>query len=311
MRFLTAFSSLLPFVLITSPSASFAANVFDKATKGASPKRDVTLTLSSPKTAYAADEPVQIEVTLKNSDDSKPARILDWVVPCQTAEAAAAAKEDDLPAEMSFFDIKSHSQQTATYLGAVFKRVEPDPNSNKDYRMLMPGEEISCTIDLGDYYKFDATGDDAEYTIEYSVENFQLSPGNSGNAPGQQKQQLESLQSNTLTLKIDPRPSPSTEGRNLGGLRGLQSGSTTFTSCDAQQSSDLVAARSHALTASREALTVLSAVGSAQSTSSCPRYQTWFNTYNSGRHNELAGGYNLIVDKLENAQVTFDCKCKQ
>ena len=137
--------------LLLTPA--LAKNLFKSSPKEkGGPKRDVTLTISSSKAAFAADESVLIDVTLKNNDPQKPARILDWVVPCD-------AKDDTTPTptEMSFFNIKTMGDLAAKYTGALFKRPKP---VEKDYKILEPGDQLSCTIDLGKYYEFAAASDD-------------------------------------------------------------------------------------------------------------------------------------------------------
>ena len=116
-------------------------------------KRDVSITISSSKDSFAADEHVLIEVVLKNNESDKPVRVLNWVVPCNAKDVSSP----DTPAEMSFFAVKMAGGHVAKYLGVVFKRVKPD---EKDYKMLKPGDEVRCTIDLGRYYQFDSMGDD-------------------------------------------------------------------------------------------------------------------------------------------------------
>ncbi len=87
----------------------------------------------------------------------------------------------------------------AKYLGAVFKRVKP---AEKDYKMLKPGDKVSCTINLGKYYEFASESDDTSYDIKYSVSSMELSN------PSTNATALESLESNTLTIKIDARKIP-------------------------------------------------------------------------------------------------------
>jgi hypothetical protein len=129
------------------------------------------MTISSSKASFAADENVLIEVTLKNNESYKPVRVLDWVVPCDAEDVSSP----ETPAEMSFFAVKTAGGHVAKYLGAVFKRVKPD---EKDYKMLKPGDEVRCTIDLGRYYQFDSIGDDNSYEIKYSVSSTELSNPN-------------------------------------------------------------------------------------------------------------------------------------
>ena len=132
------FVSIALFVLLTvSPPAPAAANLFSG---GVKPKRDVTLSISSSKTSYAANEPVLVDVTLKNNERKKSARVLDWLVPCQED-----ASSPETPKDMSFFAISTSNGYVAKYLGAVFKRVKP---AEKDYTVLRLVNEDSCTIDL-------------------------------------------------------------------------------------------------------------------------------------------------------------------
>lgn len=278
------------------------------------PKRDVVLTLSTKKTSFAADEPVLIDVTLRNNEAKKPAKILDWVVPCDSVQS-----DDDLPTEMSFFDIQTkRTHHVAKYLGAVFKRLEP---KDEDYKILQPGEEISCTIDLSEYYKFDAKANDNEYDIVYEVDSMQLSsPTGNGNAYGRQLETLQS--SNTLSVQIDSRPdkeqlvAPNKRGLRArsNGTRGLQTtptGDTTFDRCDSTEQSLLHTARSHAIDISTEVVNHLFNVGQGKTTNSCPRYEMWFGAYDASRHAELYSGYVNIRDDLDSANIVFDCGCNQ
>jgi len=254
----------------------------------------VTLTISSSKTEFAANEPILIDVTLKNNEAQKPARILDWVNPCNTGNDSTA-----LPKEMSFFNIKTIGGKVAAkYMGAVFKRVKPE---NKDYKMFMPGDEVSCTINLGTYYEFAARSDDDNYEIKYSVASMQLSnPDNNGNA-------VETLDSNSLTLKVSARDDPFHLRRR--NLRGLQSGGTSFNGCTATRQSTINDARTKALSAATDAQSQINKVGSAGTASYCPRYDEWFGSYSSTRHSDLKTGYDLITARLNDASIRFDCTC--
>ncbi len=100
---------------------------------------------------------------------------------------------------MSLFTIKMAGGHVAKYLGAVFKRIKL---AEKDYKMLKPGDKVSCTIDLGKYYEFALKSDDISYDIKYSVSSMELSN------PSTNATKLESLESNTLTIKIDARKVP-------------------------------------------------------------------------------------------------------
>jgi hypothetical protein len=182
-----------------------------------------------------------IKVTLKNNERKK-ARVLDWVVPCEDAQGVSSP---ETPTEMSFFTINTAGGHVAKYLGAVFRRVKPD---EKDYKMLNPGDEVSCTIDLEKYYEFASKSDDNSYNIKYSASSMELSKPKASNS----ESALESLESNTLTIKIDARKVPTRALRE----RKLQS-LNNFRNCDTNRQSMLAKARSRATSASNDVLGVL------------------------------------------------------
>ncbi len=138
------------------------------------------------------------EVTLKNNERKKSARVLDWVVPCKDTEDVSLPKT---PTKMSFFVINTVGGYVlAEYIGAVLKQLKP---AEKDCKMLKPGENVSCTIDHGKYCEY-ATGDDNSHEIKYSVTSMELS---NPNAPPDSST-LEGLESNTITIKVDVRNVP-------------------------------------------------------------------------------------------------------
>jgi hypothetical protein len=276
-------------LLVVSSLTPTAANVFLGSVQ---PTGDVTLTLSTSKTSYAADEPILVDVTLKNNELNMPARVLDWLVPCQEDTSSP-----EIPKDMSFFTISTSGGHMARYLGALIKRVEP---AEKDYKMLKPGAVVLCTIDLGQYYEFASKSDDNYYEIKYSMTSMELSPKESISA----SVLLQSLESNVLSIKIDARNTPTRALRE----RKLQS-LNNFRSCDSGRQSVLVDARSRSVSAANSVLGVIDSVGRSTSSDSCPRYKEWFGNYNSNRHNELRTGYLISRDRLNSASITFDCTC--
>ena len=233
-----------------------------------------------------------IEVVLKNNESDKPVRVLNWVVPCNAKDVSSP----DTPAEMSFFAVKMAGGHVAKYLGVVFKRVKPD---EKDYKMLKPGDEVRCTIDLGRYYQFDSMGDDSSYEIKYSVSSMELSNPNASTGASA----LESLESNTLYIKIEARgiPTRALRERKLQELNNFSGNK-----CDATKRNDLIEARRLATIASSETVSFME-----NNPPTCPRYQKWFGEYDLSRHTELVNGYNLTRDRFTNALITFDCGCKK
>ena len=275
-------------LLVISSLVPAAANLFPASEQ---PKKDVTLTLSASKTSFAADEPVLIDVTLKNNERKKSARVLDWLVPCQED-----ASSPETPKDMSFFAVSTTKGYVAKYLGAVFKRGK---TAEKDYKMLKPGDEVSCTIDLGQYYEFASESDDNSYEIKYSMTSTELSPKASNSAST-----LENLASNVLSIKVDSRSTPPRALRE----RKLQS-LNNFRGCDTARQSVLLEARSRSVSEANGVLSVIDSVGRSSSSQSCPRYKEWFGNYDFNRHNELRNGYILSRDRLNSASITFDCTC--
>ena len=156
------------------------------------------MTISTSKASFATNEPVLLEVNLENKELNKPAHILGWLIPCEDAEDASSP---ETPTQMSFFDIKTAGGYVASYLGAVFKRGKP---GKKDYKILKPGGKILCTIDLAKYYAFTSNDNDNSYKIKYSVLSMELSNPNASTGASA----LESLESNTLYIKIEARGVP-------------------------------------------------------------------------------------------------------
>ena len=290
-------------------SAATATNPFNNGNGNKKFKTDVSLIISASQTQYDANEPVMLDVTLSSNEKNKPVKLIDWVNPC-----SAQAKADDVsittPTEMSFFNIKSTGDDSlAKYLGAVFKRPTP---KEEDYTTLNPGETITCSIPVDTYYEFKGKGPDNDtYEITYATSSMQLSTPGQGNAFGQQ---VETLESNTLSIKVErrkPPPTPSiTRHRKKNLRRELQSGSTSFSGgCTSNEQSLLIEARQLALSVSNEVVGHITGVGQAQSSSSCPRYEEWFNAYDPVRHAELQEGYVNIRNQLEVENIVFDCSC--
>ena len=286
-------------LLATLPAC--AANPFanNNGRSGVQRKRDVTLSISASQSSFAASEPVLIEFTLRNNDPKRSARILDWDIPCDTEDGLSSPEES--VTEMSFFKIATSDGQVAKYLGALLKRTAP---SEGNYKRLKSGEQVSCNIDLGKYFEFNSSdGDDDDYIIQYSVTSMELSKPTTVNATNT----LEILESNTLTIKIGNRVNPFQRNLRERNLQTLN----TFTRCTTAQQALIAEARTHAITASNDAVAIIESVGVSQSTSTCPRYKQWFGPYDSSRHTELINGYRTTRDRLSSASIKFDCGCTQ
>lgn len=276
-------------------STTATVNLFSGRGGGLKRKRDVTLTISTSQSSFAANEPVLIEFTLRNNDPNKSARILDWDVPCNAEDILSAPA--DTVTEMSFFKVTTTGGQMAKYLGALLKRNAP---AEKNYKRLKPGDQVSCTIDLGQYFEFKSSVGDNDYDIKYSVTSMELSTPTAKNRTNA----LEILESNTIRINIDDWTGPPQNLRE----RNLQS-LNSFRNCDATQQTLIAEARTKAYNAANDAVAVIEHAGQLQSTDSCPRYKEWFGNYNSNRHSELRTGYITSRDRLGSTNIIFDCGC--
>ena len=238
-----------------------------------------------------------VDVTVTNNNRSKSARVLEWIVPCDGNDATS--KETTVPKDLSSFDVKTLGGQAAKYLGAVFKRAQP---IGKDYLILSPGAEISCTINLGEYFEFVSPSKDDVYEIKFTETSLQLS------APYESsKSILETLNSDTLTVQIAARGFPT---RSLRSRERKLPATNNFRNCDAGRQGVIADARSRAATEATNALRVIDDVGTWRNSAYCPRYNEWFGNYDYNRHNsELRPGYSAVRDRLNDVPIVFDCSC--
>ena len=274
----------------------FATDAAGSDNRRVQPKRDVTVSMSTSQTQFAAEESVAIDITLTNNEANKPARILDWINPCSAGDAT-------LPKDMSFFDVRTVGGRPALYLGAVIKRKAP---TDKDYKTLKAGEKISCTINLDEYFQFDAPSNDDEYEINYAVTSMQISsPTNvQGNTA------MESLDTtSSLIVKVDAREPPPSRALHEQHLRGLQTGITTFNSCISSRQASIRDARTKALAATTNVVSLLNNVTTWGTSARCSRYTEWFGSYSATRHAELKTGFEAIRSKLNASNIAFDCTC--
>lgn len=256
--------------------------------------------MSASQAEFAAAEPVAISITVKNNDSATSARILNWINPCNGAGDTTLST----PVDMSFFDVKTSGGQRALYLGALIKRKEP---TDKDYKTLKAGEQISCTINLDKYFQFTAPSSEDEYEISYAVTSMQLSDpfkmqGNSA---------VESLATDALNLKINARVNNPSRSLRDQYMRGLQTGSTTFNKCTTAQQGLLREARKQASVESTHAVSNITSISLWGNTTNCARHNKWFGPYDTNRLSELKPGYEAVSARLNDASILFDCGCKQ
>ena len=198
-------------------------------------------------------------------------RILKWFTPAEGVEEALFAVTRD--------------GQKVRYLGPVYKR---PPITGKDYITLKAGESLVQTVNLGEYYDLSVSG---VYEIAYDVSSFNLY-NEKGNVF------KDNLQSDAISAKVTgrkkPPPPPDPEP-----------GETVFSSCTEDQQAILLDARAAAsnLAADSENYLLAGIQG--------PRYTTWFGVYDAARYSTATTHFIAISDAMDNAGITFNCKCKQ
>ena len=170
------------------------------------------------------------------------------------------------------------------YLGPIYKRPAA---TGKDYISLKSGESIVQTVSLGDYYDLSVSG---QYEIAYDISSFNLYD-EKGNA-FKSRLQSDAINAKVAGRKKPPPPPPPPDG------------GTEFSSCTTEQQTDLLAAREQASIYADQSVSYLNGnLGS--------RYTTWFGAYNAARYDTVSGNFDAIADAMDNAGITFDCKCKQ
>jgi len=79
----------------------------------------------------------------------------------------------------------------------------------------------------------------------------------------------------------------------------------SFNACTATQQSSLADARNQAKAYATNAKAYL------DSNTQGPRYVTWFGIFTASRYNTVKSNFSAISNAMNNANVQFDCKCKQ
>lgn len=223
------------------------------------------------------DSSQDVLVTVKVSNPTKhTVRILKWFTPVDGVEEPLFAVTRD--------------GEPVSYIGAIYKRPAV---TGKDYVSLKSGESITSVVNLGDYYDLSASG---QYEVFYSVASFELfnEKGNAFKFRDVLTSEKINFKSEGRTGKGKPTPPPPPPP-----------GTTTFNACTTDQQSLLLSARTEAskYAANSESYLVNNNQG--------PRYTTWFGVYDPTRYSRVRNNFIAISDAMDNAGVTFDCKCKQ
>ena len=238
----------------------------------AAPKDGPVVSLSITQSDFASNEDVLVTVTIFNPT-RHTVKILKWFTPAEGVEEA-------------LFSVTLDGQKVG-YLGPVYKR---PPVTGKDFISLKAGESLVETVNLGEYYDLSASG---QYEIVYDVSSFSLY-----NEKGNAFKFRDTLRSEAISAKVTGRKKPPPPPPPPDG-------GTSFSSCTTDQQTTLLAARDQASTYASNSDNYLLAgtIGS--------RYTTWFGTYQLTRYNTVTTNFTAISNAMDNAGVTFDCKCKQ
>lgn len=234
-----------------------------------------TVTLSVDTQSFGADQPVIVHVTIANPT-KHPLKLLKWLTPVDDVEGP-------------LFSLQQNGLNVA-YIGPLYKRPKP---THEDYVNLKAGESITRDVDLALYYDLSASGN---YSIIYDVSSWELY-----SEKGNGRKDPDRLTSNEIKVSI--------AGRECSVPVAIEplvvTGSTSFAKCTTAQQSALTEARSQASTYSADASSYLNhgKVGS--------RYITWFGTYADLRYDTVTSNFNSILNGMDTANVTFDCRCKK
>lgn len=245
-------------------------------TVGALAKGGPSVSLSVAQSEFNSTEDVLVTVTISNPT-RRAVRVLKWFTPAEGVE------------EPLF--VVTRDGEPVPYIGAHYKR--PVATGN-DYVALKAGESFSRTVNLADYYDLSQSG---QYEIAYAVTSFNLL-----DVKGNAFQFRDSLTSEAISIKV--------EGREIIAsaepLAAAAAASTSFTSCTTTQQTTLVNARNQARTYATESKNYLNGLNSGTQ-----RYLEWFGAFTTGRHSTVTNHFVAISNAMDNAAITFNCKCKQ
>jgi peptidyl-Lys metalloendopeptidase len=255
--------------------ALLAAVLFTSAV-GAAPKDGAAVSLSLAQIEFSAAQDVLVTVTISNPTNHT-VRVLKWFTPADGVEEP-------------LFGVTRNGEPVA-YIGAHYKRPAV---TGKDYISLKAGESINSTVNLADYYDFSQSG---QYEVFYAAASFNLfdEKGNAFKFRDTLTSEKISLSAEGRVARAKPTPPPTPPP-----------GGTSFNACTVDQQSLLVSARNQAKMYASESKSYL-----ANHNSGTARYMEWFGAYSMARFTTVSNHYNAISNAMNNAGVTFDCKCKQ
>lgn len=181
----------------------------------------------------------------------------------------------------------------AVYKGRHIKRAAPLAS---DYIVLDPGQSVSTTVALNQYYDIQSHSD---YQVSYNGE-ISYSVVNDKRSAFTQTGQLQSqiMASDEIDLTLAPSVPPP-------ALRAAD-----FQSCSVAQQDEinqaLDAAEQITMTA-RDDLANLA----IELRASSPRYINWFGRYTAARYADVQSVYDNTLDVMANQVIEFSCNCNE
>ncbi|HWR13412.1 MAG TPA: M35 family metallo-endopeptidase [Terriglobales bacterium] len=186
------------------------------------------------------------------------------------------------------------------YIGKLVKRGAPTAD---DYVSIAPGQTVSSTIDLAEGY---AIADSGQYTVEFSSALLDFGDAAPSALAARKSLIPQLIRSNNVPFQVlEARKLPPT----LPPGEGTAAKQPAFQSCSQTQQPVLSQALQDADTLTIGASLVLHAQQS--NNAQCPRYKTWFGTYDATRWTTVTNHFDKLHDALANKTVTFHCDCNQ
>jgi len=238
----------------------------------AAPKDGPVVKLSVAQSEFDSGQNVPVTVIISNST-KHTVRVLKWFTPVDDVEEPLFAVFKD--------------GQRVGYTGSAFKR--PDA-TGKDYISLKAGESITAVVDLSKFYDLSEAG---SFDVYYDVSAINLF-----NEKGNFFMNRDSLKSESIRFKGNG-------GLGKGKPTPPPPGSNAFDPCSTDQQDLIIAARDQAKIYASNSDSYLA------SNKTGPRYTTWFGLYDSLRYDTVMDHFTAISNAMDNAGVTFNCKCKQ
>ena len=241
----------------------------------AAPKNGIAVKLSVAQGEFDSGQDVLVTVDITNTS-KHTVKVLKWFTPADGVEE-------------SLFAVTRDGQPVA-YTGAIYKRPAA---TGKDFISLKSGESITSVVNLGEYYDLSTSG---KYEVFYAVASFNMfnEKGNAFKLKDVLTSEKISFSAKGTNGKGKPTPPPPPPA-----------GGNSFDSCDASQQTQLVAARETAKAYAANSQSYL------ESGTQGSRYTTWFGAFSTTRYNKVKNNFVAISDAMDNAGVTFNCKCKQ